>query len=133
MEDQRSKCKDCGKELDYKKHEWFYCPACWEKRYEGDSSPNEKTVGDSGRGILKLIEALGGQGEGPLPEGNPDVMFGDTYWFQSPLVKAALQGKRPKGVKQWATFFWNIDFFIGDYAPVGKILIFIILLLSLLF
>lgn len=138
-----SKCQDCGCDINHKKHEWFYCPVCWEKRLINDSplpSPKQQsTATDSAQGIMNLIEALG-TGDGPgTPKNlenfdmleNKPLYSGDAYWFQSPLVRAQLQGERPRGL-QWLKFFWNIDFFIEKF-PVGKTIIAIIILLSFLF
>lgn len=132
------KCKDCGCDLDPQKHEWFYCPKCWEKKMAwGDSSAkptSEQPVSGSADGMMKLIEALGGSEESKaadLDKGYP-LFQSDAFWFQSPLIRASLQGARPKGIGQWLTFFWNIDFFIETW-PVGKTLIALVVLLSFLF
>lgn len=100
------KCKDCGIDLDKTKHEWFYCPECWEKRMTGEFplAPDEEdkiaqSGTDAGQGILKLIEVLVGGESGAggfLPENQP-LFLGDSFWFQSPPSQNGSPGKTTKG------------------------------------
>jgi hypothetical protein len=145
MEEEKLKCKACESDLDKEKGEWYYCSKCWKDLKSApcawEPPANQPKGTPSTDGLLSLIDSLkalpksqGGDGgkQDDLMSLLDPSWLGDKHWFESPLVAAKVQGKKPKGFSQWAKMLWNIDFFIEKW-PVGKTLIAIIVMLSFLF
>ena len=63
--------------------------------------------------------------------GNGSIIGSEHFWFSGKALQFTFFGKRPKGVRQWATCLWNADIFFGK-VPFLKTITLVAWLLAVL-